>query len=119
MKKLLKSKVFENPPVLPLFPTFYHNECFPLVLLEAMEHGLPCISTTEGGIPGIVDDGKTGFLVPKHDVAVLADKIQFLLNDSVLRSNMGKAGREKFEKEFTLEVFEKRMVEILSNNVKC
>ena len=110
---------FENPPVLPLFPTFYHNECFPLVLLEAMEHGLPCISTTEGGIPGIVDDGKTGFLVPKHDVAVLADKILLLLNDSVLRSNMGKVGREKFEKEFTLEVFEKRMVEILSNNVKC
>ena len=108
---------FENPPVLPLFPTFYHNECFPLVLLEAMEHGLPCISTTEGGIPGIVDDGKTGFLVPKHDVAVLADKILLLLNDSVLRSNMGKVGREKFEKEFTLEVFEKRMTWILEHIV--
>lgn len=39
---------FESPPVLPLFSTFYYNECFPLVLLEAMEHGLPCISTTEG-----------------------------------------------------------------------
>lgn len=72
MKKLLKSKIIENLPVLPLFPTFYHNEYFPLVLLEAMEHGLSFISTTEGGIPGIVDDGKTGFLVPKHDVAVLA-----------------------------------------------
>ena len=108
---------FENPPVHPLFPTFYHNECFPLVLLEAMEHGLPCISTTEGGIPGIVDDGKTGFLVPKHDVAVLADKILLLLNDSVLRSNMGKVGREKFEKEFTLEVFEKRMTWILEHIV--
>lgn len=117
MKKLLKSKVFENPPVLLLFPTFYHNECFSLVLLEAMEHGLPCISTTEGGIPGIVDDGKTGFLVPKHDVVVLADKIQLLLNDSVLRSNMGKVGREKFEKEFTLEVFEKRMTWILEHIV--
>ena len=123
LKDLLKGCLlvafFENPPVLPLFSTFYHNECFSLVLLEAMEHGLPCISTIEGGIPGIVDDGKTGFLVPKHDVAVLADKIQLLLNDSVLCSNMGKVGREKFEKEFTLEVFEKKMVEILSNNVKC
>ena len=108
---------FENPPVLPLFPTFYHNECFSLVLLEAMEHGLPCISTTEGGIPGIVDDGKTGFLVPKHDVAVLDDKILLLLNDSVLRSNMGKVGREKFEKEFTLEAFEKRMTWILEHIV--
>lgn len=71
------------------------------------------------GIPGIVDDGKTGFLVPKHDVAVLADKILLLLSNPDLRCKMGKAGREKFEKEFTLEVFEKRMVEILSDNVKC
>ena len=52
LKDLLKGCLlvafFENPPVLPLFPTFYHNKCLPLVLLEAMEHGLPCISTTEG-----------------------------------------------------------------------
>ena len=78
---------------------------------------MACISTTEGGIPGIIDDGKTGFLVPKHDVLVLADKIQLLLNDPVLRSNMGNAGREKFEKEFTLEVFEKRMTRILEHIV--
>ena len=44
-----------------VFPTFYHNECFPLVLLEAMQHHLPCISTTEGGIPGIIDDKETGY----------------------------------------------------------
>ena len=44
-----------------VFPTFYHNECFPLVLLEAMQHHLPCISTTEGGIPGIMDDKETGY----------------------------------------------------------
>ena len=48
---------------------------------------------------------------------MLADKIQLLLNDSVLRSNMGKVGREKFEKEFTLEVFEKRMTWILEHIV--
>ena len=102
-----------------VFPTFYHNECFPLVLLEAMEHGLPCISTTEGGIPGIVDEGKTGYLVPKHDAVALADKIEMFIRDTDLRHKMGLAGREKFEREFTLEVFEKRMVEILSNNVKC
>ena len=108
---------FLNTANIFVFPTFYHNECFPLVLLEAMEHGVACISTTEGGIPGIIDDGKTGFLVPKHDVAVLADKIQLLLNDSVLRGNMGKAGREKFEKEFTLKVFEKRLIWILEHIV--
>ena len=49
-----------------VFPTFYPNECFPLVLLEAMQQGLPCISTNEGGIASIIDDGKTGFLVEKQ-----------------------------------------------------
>lgn len=112
-------EAFLNAADMFVFPTFYHNECFPLVLLEAMQHHLPCVSTTEGGIPGIIDDGKTGFLVPKHDAETLAEKIQTLLSDATLRQRMGEAGREKFEKEFTLEVFEKRMAEILSDNVKC
>lgn len=112
-------EAFLNAADMFVFPTFYHNECFPLVLLEAMQHHLPCVSTTEGGIPGIIDDGKTGFLVPKHDAETLAEKIQTLLSDADLRQRMGEAGREKFEKEFTLEVFEKRMAEILSDNVKC
>lgn len=112
-------EAFLNAADMFVFPTFYPNECFPLVLLEAMQHHLPCVSTTEGGIPGIIDDGKTGFLVPKHDAETLAEKIQTLLSDATLRQRMGEAGREKFEKEFTLEVFEKRMAEILSDNVEC
>lgn len=112
-------EAFLNGADIFVFPTFYHNECFPLVLLEAMQHHLPCVSTTEGGIPGIIDDGKTGFLVPKHDAETLAEKIQTLLSDADLRQRMGEAGREKYEKEFTLEVFEKRMAEILSDNVEC
>ena len=100
-----------------VFPTFYHNECFPLVLLEAMEHGLPCISTTEGGIPGIIEDGQTGYLVPKHDAQALAEKMQILLSDTDLRCSMGKNGRDKLEREFTLDRFEKRMCGILEELV--
>lgn len=109
-----KKVFFENADIF-IFPTL--NEAFGLVLLEAMQHHLPCVSTTEGGIPGIIDEGKTGFLVPKHDAETLANKIEFLLTDSALRKRMGEAGREKFEKEFTLEVFEKRMAEILKTCV--
>lgn len=109
-----KKIFFENADIF-IFPTL--NEAFGLVLLEAMQHHLPCVSTTEGGIPGIIDEGKTGFLVPKHDAETLANKIEFLLTDSALRKRMGEAGREKFEKEFTLEVFEKRMAEILKTCV--
>mgnify|MGYP002774841331 FL=1 len=111
-----KKTFFENADIF-IFPTL--NEAFGLVLLEAMQHHLPCVSTTEGGIPGIIDEDKTGFLVPKHDAETLAEKIQTLLSDADFRQRMGEAGREKFEKEFTLEVFEKRMAEILSDNVEC
>lgn len=97
-----------------VFPTFYPNECFPLVLLEAMQHGVPCISTTEGGVPGIIDEGKTGFVVEKKNPTLLAEKMEHLLKDIPLRKEMGAAGRLKFEREFTLRKFEERMAEILS-----
>lgn len=78
-----------------------------------MQQGLPCISTNEGGIASIIDDGKTGFLVEKLNPVQLADKIEVLLKDKKLRTDMGRAGKEKFEQEFTLSKFEERMLEIL------
>jgi glycosyltransferase involved in cell wall biosynthesis len=96
-----------------VLPTHYQNECMPLVLLEAMQHSLPVISTFEGAIPDVVDNGITGFLVPQKDVAALADKLELLINDAELRNKMGSAGRDKYEREFTLKKFENRMVEIL------
>ena len=98
-----------------VFPTFYDKECFPLVLLEAMEQGLPCISTFEGGIANIIDEGKNGFLVPCREVQPLAERIGLLLKDKALREQLGKAGKEKFEREYTLSRFEqniKRCLEI-------
>lgn len=96
-----------------VLPTF--NECFPLVLLEAMEQSLPCISSAIGGTPEIVDEGKTGFLVPCRNVQPLAERIGLLLKDEALRKKLGKAGRAKFEREYTLPRFEeniKRCLEI-------
>ena len=96
-----------------VLPTF--NECFPLVLLEAMEQSLPCISSAIGGTPEIVDEGKTGFLVPCRKVQPLAERIGLLLKDETLRKQLGKAGRAKFEREYTLLRFEeniKRCLEI-------
>lgn len=98
-----------------VFPTYYHNECFPLVLLEAMEHGVACISTDEGGIPGIIEQGKTGFIVEKRNVAQLAEYIEILINSPELCKEMGKVGREKFLREFTLDRFETRITGILED----
>lgn len=100
-----------------VLPTYYSNECFPLVLLEAMKFGLPVISTYEGGIPDIVEDGVTGYLVPQKDVNKLADKLQLLIEDNLLRDRMGSAGRLKYEAQFTFNRFENRMKDLLIANL--
>lgn len=90
-----------------------HDECFPLTLLEAMEYELPCISTFEGGIPSIIEEGKNGFLIEKHNPQQLADKIIYLIKNPQICTTMGKAGKEKFLKEFTIDKFETRIKNIL------
>lgn len=109
-----KEDILSNTTIFA-FPTFYPKECFPLVLLEAMQHSLPVVSTFEGGIPDIVDDGVTGFLVPQKDAEALADKLEILINNPELRKQMGEAGLKKYEEQFTLEKFENRLVEILED----
>ena len=106
-----------------------YTEAFPVSILEAMQFALPVVASNVGGVSAEVEEGVSGFLLGgeqpimlntfRPDVCEIADKLQVLLTDTDLRHKMGSAGREKFEREFTLEVFEKRMVEILSNNVKC
>jgi glycosyltransferase involved in cell wall biosynthesis len=97
-----------------VLPTYYHYECFPLVLLEAMQFALPVVSTCEGGIPDIVEDGRTGYLCPPQDAPALADRLEALLRDKSLRRRMGAAGYQKYQNEFTLETFEKRLADIIS-----
>jgi glycosyltransferase involved in cell wall biosynthesis len=100
------------------FPTYYDNECFPLVLLEAMQFSLPVISTYEGGIPDIVEEGITGFLCPQKDSTDLAEKLEILIKDKYLREQMGAAGNRKYKKEFTLENFENNLKNVLSSIIE-
>jgi glycosyltransferase involved in cell wall biosynthesis len=105
-----KAEAFTNADIF-VHPSYL--DCLPLVLLEAMQNSLPVISTDHGAIPDAVEDGVTGFIVPQKDAEALAEKLEILIKDPDLRKRMGQAGREKYEREFTLEKFEKRMVEIL------
>ena len=82
-----------------------------------MAHGIACISTDEGGIPGIIDDGKTGFMVERQNVGQLAARIETLLDNPQLCKDMGTTGRKRFEDEFTLDKFEHRFSEILESIV--
>jgi glycosyltransferase involved in cell wall biosynthesis len=109
-----KNAAFSKAAVF-ILPTYYHNECFPLTLLEAMQFALPVVSTFEGGIPDIVEEGVTGFLVPQKNAQALSYKLEVLINNAELRSQMGVAGRDKYEKEFTLGQFENNIVRILNS----
>jgi len=108
-----KYKLFNHSDIF-VFPTFYHNETFGLVNLEAMMFGLPVISTNEGAIPNIIDDNETGYLIKKQDSVDLANKIQQLIENPSLRKRMGRKGKEKFEREYTLSHFEQNMNKILT-----
>lgn len=70
-------------------------EAFGIVILEAMASGKPVVASDVGGIPYIVDDGKTGLLFKDGDIDELAKNVLNLLTDKSTRLNMGRAGKEK------------------------
>jgi glycosyltransferase involved in cell wall biosynthesis len=110
-----KNRFYSSADVF-VFPTL--NETFGLVILEAMQFSLPVIATEEGGIPDLVVDGETGFLFPKKDALILADKIRTLISNPQLGAKMGAAAKKRFENLFTLERFEKNLVEILNKSIE-
>lgn len=75
----------------------------PLVCVEAMAQAKPIVSTLVGGIPEMVQDGKTGLLVPPGDATALAKAIARLAQDALLRQTMGAAGRQRYENLYTQE----------------
>tara|TARA_B100001146_G_C16129583_1_gene411774 strand:- start:143 stop:1183 length:1041 start_codon:yes stop_codon:yes gene_type:complete len=109
-----KARFFKAADVF-VFPTYYHNECFPLVLLEAMQYSLPIISTNEGGIADIVIEGKTGLMAKQQDALDLANTMQQLLQDSLSRKRMGSNGKKHFKNKFTHAIFERNMFDILGS----
>ena len=78
-------------------------EGLPLVVLEAMSLGKPVAATAVPGTAEAVREGETGFLVPLRDSRALAGRIGDLLGDPAAARRMGQAGRERVEKEFSLE----------------
>ena len=105
-KLLLDSDIFTLPTL---------DDCFPLVLLEAMQFSLPIISTKEGGIPEIVINEETGFLIRKEDSQDLANKLELLILNPRMRITMGEKGKKRFESKFTLNRFEINLEDILRN----
>lgn len=76
-------------------------EGLPLAILEGMSQGLPVIATDVGGIPELVENGRTGLLVPPQDPARLADAISQVCRDAALRQRLGAEARHAVESAFS------------------
>src|SRR6266567_4470900 len=75
----------------------------PTVVMEAMASGLPVVSTTLGGIPEMVIENETGFLVQPGDAVALAGAIERMTNDPSLAQELGKSGYERAQRLFSIE----------------
>jgi hypothetical protein len=78
-------------------------ESFSLVAIEAMSHAKPVIATRCGGPEDIVEDGKTGYLIPTGDSDMLAEKISFLLDSPALAMQLGRAGRVQAQSYYDID----------------
>jgi glycosyltransferase involved in cell wall biosynthesis len=92
MSELTKSRVAVLPSL---------SEGLGLAAVEAMFCGLPIVASNVGGLPELVKDGETGYLVPPTDAAALAERLLWVLSHREDADAMGKRGREVIEKNFS------------------
>ena len=93
------------------------SEGLPNAILEYMAAGLPVVATEVGGIPELVDHGKTGFLVRERSADAVAEPIIRLLRDEGLRTTMGQAGLSRARTDFEISVAVKRLEDFYINAV--
>lgn len=110
-----KSDVFLQVDTL-VFPTIYHYETFGLVNIEAMQWGIPVVTSKAGGISDVVKDGFNGFITEPVSPEEIASKLEILAGNQMLCYEMGMNGRSEFELKYTIRAFENRISEILK---KC
>lgn len=96
------------------FPTFYEGEALPLVIIEAMACARPVVATRWRSIDRLVDDGRTGLLVPPRDPAALADRLAEVLVTPGLARTLGDAGRARYEEAFTVARFRQGFEDIVA-----
>jgi glycosyltransferase involved in cell wall biosynthesis len=89
-------------------------EAFGLVLAEAMACGKPCVACRVGGVPEVIDHERTGLLVPPRDPVQLADAIIRVLLNSEDAIKMGRSGRQKAVKEYSISTMTDRILEVYS-----
>lgn len=86
------------------------TDSFGIVLLESWFHGRPVVAASAGGIPGVVDNGKNGILVPFGDIPSLSNAIKLLIEDAELNEILGENGRQKLVANYTWEAVTEKVL---------
>jgi colanic acid/amylovoran biosynthesis glycosyltransferase len=88
------------------------REGIPGAIVEALAWGLPVLSTRHSGIPEVIQDGESGFLVPERNTDALAEKLEYLIEHPELWPEMGRKGRKYVEEHYDIDKLNDRLVEI-------
>lgn len=107
-----KTKILQECDLFVL-PTYYEGQ--PVSVLEAMAAGCVVIASSVGGIPQMIEDGKTGMLILPKNQQALEEAIEKALGDTEYDRGLGKAAREKAQKEFSIEKSIEELVKLYGN----
>ena len=114
----VREDVFQLLAASQVFVLSSRREGFPLSILEAMRVGLPVVAADVGGVSEAVEEGNSGYLFPAGDARSLAEHLRSLLEDSLLRKEMGQAGRQRFLEQFTLDKMVEKTLAVYKSVVK-
>lgn len=109
----MKYRLFTQADIF-VFPSYFREECFPLVLLEAMAAGLPVVASSVGAVDKIIKHEENGFLIRPGDKKELITRLEELVKDKDLRERMGYKSLQLYREKYTSAKFEENMLEIFN-----
>jgi len=110
---LKKWEIYKRSDVF-VFPSFYESENQPLVIIEAMGMGLPIIASNWRGIPELLEEGKTGYLIPPQDANELANIMQQLISNPEKLEEMSVLAKKSYDQNFTESCFIERITQCIT-----
>ena len=119
---VFKPIVNRTSVILPIFDIFVMpsiQEGLGLSVMEAQAAGIPVVASNVGGLPDVVDDGRSGILVTPGQSRALAEKIIFLLQNPSLAQSMAREARMTIQEKFSLDQMVDKTVLFYEENLRC